>query len=156
MMVRFHSWEAALSFALQRRNEGYFAELFETSVPFFWGPNAVGGFRVITSEEATDDGHPPMIGLPAPGPWARLLSLAAALLFWSAIFRVVLFLMTALALHFAADPLGLVYAVWLAAGALIVATLVSMSSERAMRNLGSKLRLLLALPLLIAVAMASF
>lgn len=75
MMRTFATWEDAGLFASYMRSEGYFAEVLDQGASSLYGPAAIGGIRVLLSDEpvtaienpdggagdpAEEDGIPPM------------------------------------------------------------------------------------------------
>ena len=55
MILRFHNFEAAALAVAKLRDDGYFARICDESVAALWGPGAVGGLRVIVSDEPIED-----------------------------------------------------------------------------------------------------
>lgn len=55
MILRFHNFEAAALAVAKLRDDGYFARVCDESVAALWGPGAVGGLRVIVSDEPIED-----------------------------------------------------------------------------------------------------
>jgi hypothetical protein len=63
----FATHEEASIFAAAKRAEGHYAEMLDEAVAYIYGPLAVGGIRVIVSEETLAEGDDPI----PPPPWVN-------------------------------------------------------------------------------------
>lgn len=64
MIKQFASFESAAFYAAQKREEGFYAEILDEGTGFLYGPIASGGFRVVISEFAVEEGEDPPIYVP--------------------------------------------------------------------------------------------
>ena len=63
VIVRFHTYEEASIYAGVMQADGHFAAILDESMGFIYGPLAIGGFRVIVTEEpAVETEEPPENG----------------------------------------------------------------------------------------------
>jgi hypothetical protein len=82
MIHTFATREEAAIYASSRRSDGYFAEILDEGMGAIYGPLAIGGIRVVVSDEpledpvAEPDGSPPP---PAPPRDSELLTLVRLL-----------------------------------------------------------------------------
>jgi len=65
MIHCFATYEEAGIYAGAMRSDGYYAAILDENMGFIYGPIAIGGFRVIVSDEPVEDQEPPA---PAPSP----------------------------------------------------------------------------------------
>jgi len=65
MIHRFATYEEAGIYAGAMRSDGYYAAILDENMGFIYGPIAVGGFRVIVSDEPVED-EEPLAPTPAP------------------------------------------------------------------------------------------
>lgn len=59
MIVRFATYEEAGIYAAWMRSEGHYSAILDEHMGFIYGPLAIGGFRVIVSDEPVEDVEPP-------------------------------------------------------------------------------------------------
>lgn len=64
VIVRFNTYEEASIYAGVMQADGHFAEILDECTGFMYGPLAIGGFRVIATEEPAVEAEGP----PAAGP----------------------------------------------------------------------------------------
>ena len=64
VIVRFPTYEEASIYAGVMQSDGHFAAILDESMGFMYGPLAIGGFRVIVSEEPVVESEEP----PGEGP----------------------------------------------------------------------------------------
>lgn len=64
MILRFASYEEAGIYAGWMRSEGHFSAILDENMGFMWGPLAIGGFRVLVTDEPVTHEEP----LPAAAP----------------------------------------------------------------------------------------
>jgi len=64
MVKQFTTFESAAFYVAEKRREGFFAEILDEGTGFLYGPIASGGFRVVTSDFAVEDGEDPPIYVP--------------------------------------------------------------------------------------------
>ena len=58
MIVRFATYEEAGIYAGWMRSEGHYAGILDENMGFFWGPLAIGGFRVCVTEAPVENDEP--------------------------------------------------------------------------------------------------
>ena len=58
MTHRFATYEEAGIYAGAMRSEGYYAAILDEHMGFIYGPLAIGGFRVIVSDDPVEDEEP--------------------------------------------------------------------------------------------------
>lgn len=107
MILRFPNYEAAALAATRLRDEGYFAEICDEVTPFFHGPMAMLGVRLVVSEEAVEGAYEEISIPAAEGELANFMRVG--------IFSLWGFFFIAAAvglLHmFALNPIGLIIAI---------------------------------------------
>lgn len=79
MIYRYQNYETAALAVAKLRAEGYYATISNDSVASLWGPGAVGGVRVVASDEPIEDAD--VVSLPDSPILNALMAVARWILF---------------------------------------------------------------------------
>ena len=102
MIVRFATYEEAGIYAGWMRSEGHYAGILDENMGFFWGPLAIGGFRVCVTDAPVENEEP----LPANPQREhnlldelRLVVASIAIVVFLAIAAILIFMLAAIAVR---------------------------------------------------------